>query len=501
MGSCSECARNCVIIHQQKKNELAVTSFFKVMFCDKYSELMFLPPKFAATVSQLVDHTFSLEDSQGLRWPVTISIVDGSLAFKQGWSAFFRDHGLELGDFIFFFYLHSHFVVKIYDKSGCEKLDFPERNMNKKRTRSNRKHASRVEPSEPGDSNSTETKSSSTSFSSRCSREEDMLPIKEILQHHSKGRWQENPGDCVEDWFFLADVATRNKQTRDRRLPFDLSDFEQHGDNLSANGSKTKIEKTNFSKKTYFGGDKHFDERPLASQCNIRDFELNASEYTEKATPKEPDCIRSRSMSTTKTHQHSKPQLPNPTATVVKNKGSDLLNLGIKEHEGAKRKNALATFSASGPCKMKPLGGPELYSQHSPTGTLRTLKMEGHDGILDIVDIPTLPDDSIEVIGIALGPSCLELPSNLAATGRFRNGKKLVILKDPQNRGWPVLYYESLDITVMMSGWQAFYEANKLQPGDECLFKLEDKYDSIYNVTIIRRPELLLLPPPPINME
>lgn len=41
MDACSECARNCVLIHQQKrKHESTVTSFFKVMFCDKYSELM-----------------------------------------------------------------------------------------------------------------------------------------------------------------------------------------------------------------------------------------------------------------------------------------------------------------------------------------------------------------------------------------------------------------------------------------------------------------------------
>lgn len=89
-----------------------------------------------------------------------------------------------------------------------------------------------------------------------------------------------------------------------------------------------------------------------------------------------------------------------------------------------------------------------------------------------------------------------ELPSKLAATGRFRNGKKVVVLKDPHKRLWPVIYFERPDLIGLMSGWKAFYGANEVQPGDECIFKLEDKSDCIYAVSIIRQPKLLQLPTP-----
>lgn len=307
------------------------------------ASLQFLPPKFAATVSKLVNRRISLEDSHGLRWPVTISNVDGSLAFKHGWNAFFMDHGLKLGDFIFFFYLHSHFVVKIYERSGCEKLDFPKSNLSKKRTRSNRECVPIVGPSRSNDSNSMKTNSSSTSFSSRFSSEEDILPQNENAKHRSKGRCQEKPKDYIEDWFFLSDTVTRNEQNEDRRLLFDLSDFEKNGNNLCANGSKKNtVENADLYQKSDFGGDKLQLEIPVENQPEIGIFELNATEDTEqRAAPEEPDSLCSMSVSA-----NSVPQLPNPVATVTtKNKESDPLNLGIREPENAKKTDALASFS------------------------------------------------------------------------------------------------------------------------------------------------------------
>ncbi|KAM7483412.1 hypothetical protein LguiB_007995 [Lonicera macranthoides] len=128
--SCAECTQNCVLIHANRKDPSPiVTSFFKVMYPDEYSKVLLLPPKFARTVSSLVGQTIHLEDSSGQRWIVTISNVDGSLAFQNGWHEFSLAHGLNEGDFLVFNYIMgSHFVVQIYDNSGCQKLVFFEEN-------------------------------------------------------------------------------------------------------------------------------------------------------------------------------------------------------------------------------------------------------------------------------------------------------------------------------------------------------------------------------------
>ncbi|KAK4757803.1 hypothetical protein SAY87_019104 [Trapa incisa] len=508
MDYCSECARNCFLIHQQKKkHESAVTSFFKVMFSDKYSELMFLPPKFAATVKKLVNQEISLEDVHGLRWPVTISIVDGSLAFKRGWNAFFMGHGLVLGDFIFFFYLRSHFVVKIYDRSGCEKLDFPKSNLSKKRTRSSREYVPRVEPSKPDDSYSTKSKVGRTSFSSKHSREEDLSPVRETIQRHSDGRCQEKHEDFVGDW--LSAVVTRNTHNEDTRLLFDLSNFEKNSTNLCGNGSKGMIKTRNLSKEFNNGGDKLENEGTLADQSMIGKFKVHAIEETGyRVALKQAGCSGSIPLHTKNAAQYFEPQVSNSTAMVEARKTAPgPLNWGIKDH--SKKIDACATFSALQPCKMEPFGGTDLYSQPSATvnsnfliaGKLKTLKMEPEDGISNTVDILSSPDYSKQVTGIAHDPSYLELPSRLAVAGRFGNGRKVIVLKDPQKRLWPVMYHEGPYLTGMVSGWKAFCQANQVQPGDECAFKLEDVSDCLYGVSINRRPKLPHLPPPTTSPE
>lgn len=87
-------------------------------------------------MSSLIGKKTILEDSNGEQWEVTISKVNGSLAFQQGWNRFALDHDLSIGDFILFFHMiASHFVVKIYDTTSCEKLNFPEGRNQRKRMR------------------------------------------------------------------------------------------------------------------------------------------------------------------------------------------------------------------------------------------------------------------------------------------------------------------------------------------------------------------------------
>ncbi|KAL2515392.1 Uncharacterized protein Fot_29363 [Forsythia ovata] len=85
----------------------------------------YLPPDFPRKVPDMIGHETHLEDSSGRLWPVTYSIVDGSLAFHKGWPEFSLDHDLQLGQLLTFLYIAgSHFVVQIFGTSGCEVLNF-----------------------------------------------------------------------------------------------------------------------------------------------------------------------------------------------------------------------------------------------------------------------------------------------------------------------------------------------------------------------------------------
>lgn len=132
MGSrvhaCEKCTRKCLLKHGNETHCGNTLSFFKVMI-GSFSRYLFLPPKIAFEALTLVDQRTVLEDMNGRRWSVMLSIINGSLAFQEGWSKFVSDHCIEFGEFLVFDYIiGSHFIVQIFGKSGCEKLKFSARN-------------------------------------------------------------------------------------------------------------------------------------------------------------------------------------------------------------------------------------------------------------------------------------------------------------------------------------------------------------------------------------
>lgn len=62
--------------------------------------------------------------------------------------------------------------------------------------------------------------------------------------------------------------------------------------------------------------------------------------------------------------------------------------------------------------------------------------------------------------------------------------KKVVFLRDPSKRLWPILYHEMPNVQVLTSGWEAFCCANRIKSGDECLFHVKDDLEREYNVSI-----------------
>ncbi|KAF3628086.1 putative B3 domain-containing protein-like [Capsicum annuum] len=125
--ACEMCThtRTGMLMHGQRDPSPIVSSFFKVMVDVLLFEVLHFPPSFAQLVSHLTDQETYLEDSSGQRWRVGICNHDGSLAIRQGWRTFSSEHGLKLGNFLVFHYIQcQHFVVQIFERSGCEKINF-----------------------------------------------------------------------------------------------------------------------------------------------------------------------------------------------------------------------------------------------------------------------------------------------------------------------------------------------------------------------------------------
>ncbi|KAK2975946.1 hypothetical protein RJ640_013438 [Escallonia rubra] len=88
----------------------------------KFGNLERIPFGFLKHMSDETSGSVSLMGSSGNTWEVNLMKNNESLFFNKGWSSFVKDHFAELWDFIVFKYDgNSHFTVKVFDKSGCEK--------------------------------------------------------------------------------------------------------------------------------------------------------------------------------------------------------------------------------------------------------------------------------------------------------------------------------------------------------------------------------------------
>ncbi|KAM1057524.1 hypothetical protein ACFX1X_031137 [Malus domestica] len=97
-------------------------SFFKVLLGD-FSKHLRIPHAFLKNLSGLSLGKCALKGPSGKRWIVELEERENGLFFyAAGWQDFVKDHLLQVGDFlVFYYYGESKFKVKIYDKSACEK--------------------------------------------------------------------------------------------------------------------------------------------------------------------------------------------------------------------------------------------------------------------------------------------------------------------------------------------------------------------------------------------
>ncbi|KAL4634272.1 hypothetical protein ACB092_04G188200 [Castanea dentata] len=298
--ACVGCTQKCLLIHKKKKNSSpVVTSFFKVMIGDQFSEVLFLPPKFAATVSALVNQKTFLEDSSGQQWKVTISVVDGSLAFQRGWSSFSLDHGLEIGDFLVFNYMGSHFVVNVYNKTGCEKLLFPENSRLKKRARTNCNSTAKPSQWHANDEDSMNKQGSSTSAVSmsgaEISQSQCTMEVPENPSNHEDIIQRPKPmstAEYCEETYYMIDRDVGDRQD-DRSSMLDLSKFEMKNINSVADVTKKSAAKDvgSSTSQMFLTETCLVDKDPVTSGTvskvgNIDASEIERSHFSEKLEKK-----------------------------------------------------------------------------------------------------------------------------------------------------------------------------------------------------------------------
>ncbi|BFG32371.1 hypothetical protein CerSpe_186450 [Prunus speciosa] len=512
--ACVECTQKCLLDHGNKKKASPdVVSFFKIMIGDQFSKLLFLPPKFAPTVSALVNQKAVLEDSRGLQWEVIISRINGSLSLKQGWNAFSLDHDLKIGEFLVFNYItSSHFIVKIYDKSGCEKLNFPEAVNQKKRTRDNRKYT-KAGPSHTIDKSSMNKRDSRTSVVSGSDADighhlyemNDMGKALIVTENdstldNSNERSTLYPKEAyVEEMICMFDRDVGDKREDDRTYIFDLSDFEMLTKNAGTGGSNevTAMDETcshhDDALLRLRNGAGPVDKNPVAKgavttaipmdeTCSDHDGSLlrliNEAGSVDKS-PVAKEAVTAAIPSEASKFDRSR--INNSSETEVQNTDKAMKAIKIESVE-----------LTSDPCSQKiipQLNGESVKVLNPVCSKISNMIRTENDSA--VPEVKSEPVDPVITLPISSSFSCQELPMRLPIRmtyrGRPKTDRRVVYLRDPVMRLWPVLYIQRNYFQTLASGWEAFSKANNIQPGDECVIGVENEVEGICPVQIISK--------------
>ncbi|KAK6917986.1 B3 DNA binding domain [Dillenia turbinata] len=531
--ACEECTQNCLQIHAMRKSSSAVvSSFFKVMIDDDFSEVMFLPPKFGQSVSDLVNQKMHLLDTNGQKWYVTLSIVDGVLAFKKGWRDFALDHGLEIGDFVMFYYiLGSHFVVHIYRRHGCQEFEFPI---------GNRKRRKRAETDSTTDDDLSETIATGSTngqsitpvvtgsdleiSTNQC----DANDVEEVpmtvattccVEHNGKRIQTSSDANFSEEPFNILNRGKDNTKGEKRRqnnssrrhtreqgdfkLPNGKSNVDQDEQMLDATENDGSFDHADLSRSkadqlnkcpaskmaasesvqcdaistgmTSQKGNGNFSSNSLAGAALYSERSKDSNLHTASKEPDNFQCPREWS------NRYS-----NGNQNVISGKEHGPL---MGSTQDICEKNEAPRFSKF----PVPIGlqGLQPGNFTADIELKRRWSSTLEDQVCKVVK--TEPVDSISLaVADAVRFSCpvvsqtyLELPESLQLL-RNRGRQRVVLLQDACMRLWPVFYQERAGIKALTSGWDAFCKKNNIKPNDHCVFEGGKSSDGIFNVSVIK---------------
>ncbi|KAL0535327.1 hypothetical protein IC582_029656 [Cucumis melo] len=558
--ACTECTQRCLHIHRKTGNLSSVTSFFKVMFGDHFSEVLYFPPIFAATVSRLVNKNVVLEDSLGEQWNVTISDCEGSLAFQEGWNAFSSEHGLETGDFLIFNHIMDlHFNVSIYTKTGCEKIEFPKKGNMRKRAST----GPLFETINEGLTNPQVSYPSVGSESNMALSQDKCLMAgsqnmnvnwnkRPKYRRNDEGRGPLCKTDVIDDsyCFINQNKDVGLEENRSPLLDLFLMEMQMVNpstkenttknvgeDELDPNCTSTSATAANDAIIVTLANDAPIDikgERealPLDTCANkmidkIQCFEkANIKMSVSDNNPCHDKTIEVPFISAAKNSDRdverfyetplkmvkacqNVPAICNTPSTITRHDlGSNEKRSSSTEHcrsvkqEYAPNSSEVRKWDVANIIKKEPL---EIKTEVNNFGDSikqilepKVIKEEytemsnqsGRDNNDDTnYEDPIETPAHISCIVAKDTLSFLELPTSLhlsCSRGRRNPEKKrIVLLRDPRKRLWPILYHEMPNVKVLTSGWEAFRSGNEIQSGDECLFRIEDEVERIFEVSI-----------------
>ncbi|KAL2932773.1 hypothetical protein RDABS01_015892 [Bienertia sinuspersici] len=420
MGACAECSRSCSSLHRTKHDPYPiVSSFFKVMFGNQFSEMLIIPPKFARNIMAMQSRSTYLEDQTGQKWEVELSNVNGSLAFRKGWHEFSVDHGIELGDFLAFHYFKgSHFIVQIFGRSGCEKpMIFNAKDYQNKRAKLTNTD------SIPG-----------SSIDSSCK----VSPAKDCLNSCSN-----------------ADV---HRRMDDVQKP-------EKSPEVRVNGPRER----NISKRPRDSSIDHLIEPCFITNRNTsysreddhRDhlFDLSVFEMPQKK-------VVAAEMNASRRVKIVKQEPKTGENTVYVLQGNAILSTT----NGHKVQNNSFGWQSTSIIKDK------VQRDMSPQ-------------VLDLRDSSSAISFKITCSVKHNSESFLELPKalpvNFSKHGTVNLEQNLVLLRDPVGRRWPVIYHQRKGFQALGSGWKEFRKSNGIQPGDKCIFVVENVDEVLIQVQIV----------------
>ncbi|CAN6361620.1 unnamed protein product [Urochloa humidicola] len=116
---CKDCISNHYWHHMNDQDKC----FFQVMMnANDFKNKLRLPDKFVTNIRGRISEEVKLEVRDGKTYTIKVAEEQNELVLRSGWQQFARAYDLEQGDFLVFTYSgHSHYKVRIFDLSSCEK--------------------------------------------------------------------------------------------------------------------------------------------------------------------------------------------------------------------------------------------------------------------------------------------------------------------------------------------------------------------------------------------
>ncbi|KZV24857.1 hypothetical protein F511_14740 [Dorcoceras hygrometricum] len=537
---CDECTKKCLTIHHHRDRKgpsFTERRFFKIVVGENWSEVLYLPPKFARDVRDLVGQETQIEDSNGEKWAVRLSYVDGALAFREGWHKFVEDHQLEFGENLVFNYKrHGHFVVQIYGLSACEIMDFNRgRKLSKKRSRSDQETVYQDEP------------------------------------HEIRNKRSALTSENMEDPSCILNRDSGKYEVEDRQFLFDLSNFEMGKNSSVAEKSETSLDRNITPVESHIREQIEVvrnDTRmsmPLTDQKNNHLCGISADAFQ---TAPRSDCNSGKDMP----HDVSKFQVGKTENNCLHRIPLESLeNNPFGDSDSRKDMTDAIKFRTSGtnnyqPCGMfscafpaKPSGnsnaskdtfddiskflacdsvkdmfndvskflacetgvstpfvvrgklaatskkevvkeGEEVYGftrvSSVDAGLVSTLEMKCGQSSFSCVKPEPVMDDVLAP-AVATSPfsaevkslTFVELPLGMPSIqGKREQGRdKVVYLRSSTAGLWPVLYLGKSFVRAFTGGWKTFCKGNSIRAGYVCRFQVETYKPCVFRVDIIRK--------------